>query len=811
MLKATHTLFMLAIFSFTASSQEWKNYTHCLRVGGAVAQQDTVWVATQGGVAKYLSNGTRLATYTHADGLADNRVTGIAVDSSGNKWFASGVNTGSGNIGGGVSKFDGTSWIVWDTSNSAISSSYIEGIAIDRLNNIWVSTYTKGVAKFDGVNWTNYNSLNSVLPSDFVGGPIADKLGTIWFRCFNSSSAFVKIDGNNWSVFNLNLYGSMAFDNQNNLWFARPNSSGGYPPVYYPAQIVKYDGTNITTYTSSNFGSLSPNSVAIDAQGNKWFGGDNKLCRFDGSTWTIYNVLDSGTLVSLNGALVIDNSGNKWYGTKVNAYDGSLAAGLGRFDGVNWTILNPSPYKLPGNQSSVVGTDKRNNIWISSFTGFQSCTGIRYDGINWDTICPPGASSIGPVATDNNGNMWIGSSDAGPYYFDGTNWTNYSLALSYPQDIVVDRHNNVWLGHYLDGVSKYNGSSWVNWNESNSGIADDYVPNLAIDKQDNKWFCGRYGVTKYDGTNWITYSTSNSDLPHNQVNDVAIDGAGNKWFATDSGVSKFDGINWITYNTTNSGLGGNTVWRIAADKHDNIWCSVESQPGYKKGVSKFNGHSWSTYNTFNSGLGDNNVSSIVVDDYNNIWFGSEGGISELIGADTLTAAWNDSVFSVWLDQTNPNLCSNNLAAFIPTVHLGSPPYTFSWETIGDSLSCSSCVNPTSSITQNSVFIVKVTDNTHHVATDTLHLYACINTSLLDLNSQTSLVVFPNPTQNSWHIIIDGNLLGGTVDITDVNGKIVFTSVVNQSLSIISPEISNGVYFLRFKSGDKTLFRKLVRW
>jgi ligand-binding sensor domain-containing protein len=61
----------------------------------------------------------------------------------GNKWI--------GTDGGGLAKFDGVNWTVYNTSNSGLPGNSVNAIAIDGQGNKWIGTYGGGLAKFDGV------------------------------------------------------------------------------------------------------------------------------------------------------------------------------------------------------------------------------------------------------------------------------------------------------------------------------------------------------------------------------------------------------------------------------------------------------------------------------------------------------------------------------------------------------------------------------------------------------------------------------------------------------------------------------------
>ena len=64
----------------------------------------------------------------------------IAIDGSGNKWI--------GTDGGGLVKFDDTSWTVYNTSNSGLPDNYIHSIAIDGSGNKWIGTHG-GLTEFN--------------------------------------------------------------------------------------------------------------------------------------------------------------------------------------------------------------------------------------------------------------------------------------------------------------------------------------------------------------------------------------------------------------------------------------------------------------------------------------------------------------------------------------------------------------------------------------------------------------------------------------------------------------------------------------
>ena len=149
--------------------------------------------------------------YTTADGLADNKVRAIVIDSEGNKWFGT---------GGGVSKFVDNTWTTYTTSDGLVYYD-IGSIGIDLDGNIWFGAYAgPGCAsKFNDVTWIDYGVATGDMFTKYVYCIVLDIDGKVWF---GTSTGVGKYEKNNDMVF-CDVYGnhalSMAIDSENNKWF----------------------------------------------------------------------------------------------------------------------------------------------------------------------------------------------------------------------------------------------------------------------------------------------------------------------------------------------------------------------------------------------------------------------------------------------------------------------------------------------------------------------------------------------------------------------------------------------------------------
>ena len=224
-----------------------------------------------------------------------------------------------------------------------------------------------------------------------------------------------------------------------------------------------------------------------------------------------------------------------------------------------------------------------------------------------------------------------------------TDWTVYNtsnseLPYNWVWDIAIDTQGNKWIGtgtlapgSSARGLVKYDGENWTMYNTSNSELPCNNILDLAFDDQGNLWiatgvgFTSLGGLAKFDGVNWTVYNTSNSGLPRDLVTALAFDAQGNTWIGTyQGGVAKFDGENWTIYNTSNSGLPYNSIWALAFDGQGNLWSGTTepicgSEAG---GLAKFDGQNWTVYNKANSELPSNDVWDLAFDAQGSLWIGT---------------------------------------------------------------------------------------------------------------------------------------------------------------------------------------------
>ena len=125
-------------------------------------------------------DGKTFENYDENNGLVDNRIWDLTVDSKNNIWMAT--------DGSGVQMYDGKNFIHHSVTDG-VTAGETFGIYADDFDNIWVGTFGGGVCYFDGKVWNSIDSRDGVL-QDLIG-PIEGIDGNkYWFGSENGITVY---------------------------------------------------------------------------------------------------------------------------------------------------------------------------------------------------------------------------------------------------------------------------------------------------------------------------------------------------------------------------------------------------------------------------------------------------------------------------------------------------------------------------------------------------------------------------------------------------------------------------------------------
>ncbi len=190
----------------------------------------TVWFGTAGGGLLWVASGV-FGTLTTADGLPSNQVWAVAVDNDGNLWVGTSL---------GASWYDGGSFSTTYTTGDGLADNVVTGIAVEPspATGVWFAT-PWGLSRLEGGAMTTY-ATGSNQPGDFTVDPFPGDFQEV----------AVDPDGRVWAV----------------------SSTGG--------AVYLENGLWIRVDESWGVGQTALYSLAVDADGAVWLGGESELYRW---------------------------------------------------------------------------------------------------------------------------------------------------------------------------------------------------------------------------------------------------------------------------------------------------------------------------------------------------------------------------------------------------------------------------------------------------------------------------------------------------------------------------------------------------
>ena len=401
------------------------------------------------------------------------------------------------------------------------------------------------------------------------------------------------------------------------------------PPEKKPADFSAL----MQNYTNDQGLALSAvHCSCMDANGNLWFGTNGGASRYDGNTFTNFNVAE-GLISSGIISIFKDKEGNLWFGT---------IAGLSRYDGRSFTGFTTAQ-GLADNKVSCIAADNQGNLWFGTLNGVSKYNGNSFT--NYSTRQGLINNEVNSILLDKRGNLWFGTSGGISRYDaslpaiaatdgkdtarQGTVFTNYSnidgLINNHVTTILEDKNGNIWFGT-RGGVCRLDPEGSFQSFTTPLELTNKAVLSMVEDDKGFIWIGTNEGVFRWKGDGTLTNFNHNRGLVNNRVSSILTDRTGALWFCTEAGISHFDQDGkFFTSYTTTQGLTHNSVTGTCEDKSGNLWFAT-----YGGGVSRLSSDrkEFTNYTTA-QGLPNNVLRSIAVDKLDNLWFGTEGGLCQL--------------------------------------------------------------------------------------------------------------------------------------------------------------------------------------
>jgi len=524
---------------------------------------------------------------------------------------------------GSVSRYDASSGL------GNFSDSEARCLAETPDGTIWVGTRQGGLSKFDGTTWITLTTDNG-LPSQSVAALGVDpRDGSMWAGCLGSTGALAHIVGPT-----ITNYGPFSLAPVPNVRSVAPTRSGR---VWFgtDAGIGRLENGVIAEFATGT----AVTAIAEGAHGEIWVGsGTRGVGRFDNG---VVAFLPSGPPSSSILSVYVDPAGVLWAGTTVGLgrYEGAAVLNLSALVGLPDKIVGQAVLREPAREAPGDSVDQHGAIWIGMqaiLTGLDNLNvAQRVNGqvrlFGTANGLPSGQATA--LAPADSGQVWIGTSNPsggsglGRMTLDGVVRAAWTAGLP-SQDVLslrrADTPGDVWVGTG-HGVALVGPSGVRSLPTGPGAVPDAAIRGLDLDAQGRLWIAtgltptpdGRQGAgaLRYDPVNlaFEVFDQATAGLPTNNLTSVAVFKNGDVWLGSNLGAIRLRG-NAVTTYTSAQGLPSNIVPRVVEGPNGEAWIATAG------GLVQFDGVNATVYN-----VGDGLAGGAL----NNVFADSAGVIASL--------------------------------------------------------------------------------------------------------------------------------------------------------------------------------------
>ncbi len=546
------------------------------------------------------------------------------------------------------------------TDNDGLPQNTIRAVGLDSMGFLWVGTQD-GVAVYNGRTWTVRDMPNKKV-SNFINqnALCAASDGSLWFG--TRGGGLSRLRNGEWTTFTA---GNGLRDDRVN-YILETSGDSGRPVIWvatFGGGVSRLEEGQWTHYTSAN--GLSDNHVfcllETSYQGRQtlWAGTMRGLSYMQDGAWhtpdsrvsltreNVYFLLETKT----------DSGGSGLYA--------ATSDGLWTLIHNTWKPVNGSPRNVIITSLAVTREKNKNILWM----GTIGLGLLRYDGAQWKYFNTASGfadnyifSLLAVQESASVYTLWVGTANAGLCRLKSGGWQTLDMRARMPHASVVsllitagNEGSQVFYVGTNNGIWKYdNGRQTVF--ERRHGLANNRVLSLYESSGGGKsvlWAGTDNGLNRLEGTRWARvpmpdslyyawiYDIAETDSPEGPV----------MWFASSSGLLRLSNNTWTLF-TRNDGLGDNSVYCILPlklpDKRTELWLGTDG------GLTRYTQNRFTVY-TVNDGLADNRVRCLLADSsvsgHPSIWAGTLGGVTRLPLGDT--AGW-----ITFTESTQPALPNN---------------------------------------------------------------------------------------------------------------------------------------------------------
>jgi ligand-binding sensor domain-containing protein/signal transduction histidine kinase len=342
-----------------------------------------------------------------------------------------------------------------------------------------------------------------------------------------------------------------------------------------------------------------------DSRGFLWIATSSGLSRFDGQAFRNYDSAE-GLPSPQIAAIVETQEGTLWVGT---------SEGLARLrpvvgDGESAFVVDPGSWRGQRQNITFLNVDREGRLWAGVAAGLA----VREHG-SWRQVeLPPGMRNAGAMSEDGAGSLWFATSQGLVVIprSGATRRITVGRDSAGADSLFHDRRGTLWIGRgdgvlavqpggpdlAIDprplreraarGTHPSGTPGAVTRFDRSSGLADDFVYELAPGRDDRLWVATHGGLSEWTGAGWQNISVAQG-LPEASVTSVLEESDGTLWVGTESrGLARLLQSGLVSYGVED-GLARDRVSSLLEDRGGRLFAVTASQELQRLDGGRFRG------------------------------------------------------------------------------------------------------------------------------------------------------------------------------------------------------------------------------
>ena len=588
----------------------------------------------------------RISHFGAENGLSNNYIVSLAQDRKGYIWIAT---------ESGLNRFDGQQFIVYDKSNSGLTSNELNAVLTDPVEDkVWIGTQRDGLCCFDyateKISSMSVEDKGGLASNDIPSLTLASD-GGIWITHYHMGIQHFNPRKQEFTDYNWNTVKGLP----RRYWTARDDGQGNLyvGHVLDGLSIIDLKKKTVRNYRHepNNLSSIPGNevySICVDHNKQVWIGTNEGAALFNPTTrkFTVFQYKKGDEHSLLPGA-VMDikqmKNGDIWFATSMGGVSildmqGNTFTDARNIRFRNITVTNDE-YGLTGPFVRRLLQDSFGNIWVGNYR--DGLDFISYEPNIFNTLRYTTEKQgrirykqVWSLCMDHNNQLWMGGESELAIYKKGEKIqviplpTSVSHPHSYVRALHEDSRERIWIGTWEAGLFCYEPERKMFNPISGSETQVTDVRCFYEDPDGKLWIGTRNGIYAYTNERLAAEESLNDQLKDWIVQGIYRDPKGCLWVGTfGKGIYIFNPQGKLLMNhQKENGFPSNAVNSLTADSQGRIWVATREGAVLFPDVARPE-----SYRVFGSaeGLKNTQVRSIREDKDGNIWLSTNAEISRL--------------------------------------------------------------------------------------------------------------------------------------------------------------------------------------